>query len=34
MNKIGRPNYLNNDKDSLVVVAANIEDGHGVPLDI
>ena len=33
MNKIGRPTYLSNDMESLIVVAAEIEGGHGLPLE-
>ena len=33
MIKIVRPTYLSNDKYSLIVAAANIEGGHGLPLD-
>ena len=33
MNKIGHPTYLSNDKESLIVAAAEIEGGHGLPLD-
>ena len=33
MNKIGRPTYLNNDKESLIVAASEIEGGHDLPLD-
>ena len=33
MNKIGPPTYLSNDKDYLIVAAAEIEGGHGLPLD-
>ena len=33
MNKIGRPTYLINDKEYLIVAAAKIEGGHGLPLD-
>ena len=33
MNNIGRPNYLSNDKDSLIVVASDIEGDHVLPLD-
>ena len=32
MNKIGRPTYLSNDKESLVLAAASIEGGHVLPL--
>ena len=34
MNKIGHPNYLNNDMDSLIVSAAEIESGHDIPMKI
>ena len=33
MNKSGRPNYLNEEKDLLVVESADIEGDHGLPLD-
>ena len=33
MNKIGRPTYLSNDKESLIFAAADIKGGHGLPLD-
>ena len=33
MNEIGRPNYLSNTKEYLIVTAAGIEGGHGLPLD-
>ena len=33
MNKIGRPTYLSNDKEYLIVAADDIEGGHGPPLD-
>ena len=33
MKKIGHPSYLSNDKGSLIVAAADIEGGHGLPLD-
>ena len=33
MNKIGRPNYLNNDMDSLIVAADEIEGGHEPPME-
>ena len=33
MNKIGRPTYLNNDKESLIVSVACIEGVHGLRLD-
>ena len=32
MNEIGIPNYLCNDKSSLIVAAADIEGGRGLPL--
>ena len=32
MNKIGRPIYLSNDKESLMVSDAGIKGGHGIPL--
>ena len=34
MNKIGRPNYLSNDKDYLIVADAEIEGDHVLPLEI
>ena len=34
MNKIGRPTYLGNDKESLIVADSDIGGGHGLPLDI
>ena len=33
MNKKGRPNYLSNNEESLIVSAYEIEGGHGLPLD-
>ena len=33
MNKIGLPNYLSNDKESLIVASDDIEGGHGLHLD-
>ena len=33
MNKIGRPTYLINEKESLIVADADIEGGIGLPLD-
>ena len=33
MNKICHPTYLGNDKENLVVVDADIEGGHGLPLE-
>ena len=33
MNKIGRPTYLSNYKESLMVAAAYIEGGNCLPLD-
>ena len=33
MNEIGRPTYLSNTKEYFIVTAANIEGGHGLPLD-
>ena len=33
MNKTGRPNYLSNDKEDLIVAASDIEVVHGLPLD-
>ena len=33
MNEICRPNYLSNDRESLIVAAADIEGGRGIPLD-
>ena len=32
MNKTDRPNYLNNVKEYLIVTAAEIEGGQGLPL--
>ena len=32
MNKIGLPTYLGNENDYLMVVSAEIEGGHGLPL--
>ena len=32
MNKIGRPTYLSNDKEYLIVSADEIEGGHVLPL--
>ena len=32
-NKVGRPNYLSLDEESLVVVAADIEGAHGLPIN-
>ena len=32
-NKIGCLTYLSNDKESLIVAYADIEGGHGLPLD-
>ena len=34
MIKIGRPTYIINDKDSLIVADAKIGGGNGLPLDI
>ena len=34
MNKVGRPTYLSNDKESLIVSYHDIEGGSGLPLDI
>ena len=34
MNKIGHPNYLSNDKESLIFTAADIEGGHEPHLGI
>ena len=31
MNKIYHPNFLSNDKESLIVPAADIEGGNGLP---
>ena len=33
MNKIGRPTYLSNNKEYLIVAAYEIEGGHGLTLD-
>ena len=33
MDKVSHPNYLSDDKKSLVVTAAEIEDDHGLPLE-
>ena len=33
MNNIGRSTYLSNDKDYLIVAAADIEGGNGINLD-
>ena len=33
MNKIGHPNFLSNEKESLIVTSADIEGVHGPPLD-
>ena len=33
MNKIGRPTYLSNYKEYLIFSDADIEGGHGLPLD-
>ena len=33
MKKAGRRTYLNEDEESLVVASANIEGGHGLPLE-
>ena len=33
MKKSGQPNYLNDDEESLVIVSAKIEGGHGLPFD-
>ena len=33
MNKIGRPTYLSNEKESLTVVAADIEGAHVLTMD-
>ena len=33
MNKIGLSTYLSNYKESLIVLAADIEGGNGLPLD-
>ena len=33
MNKIGRPTYLSNDKEYLIVAVDENEVGHGLPLD-
>ena len=32
--KIGRPTYLNSDKEALVVASAEIEGAHGMPVDV
>ena len=32
--KIGRPTYLNQYEEALVVAAAEIEDSHGLPIDV
>ena len=32
--KIGRPTYLNSDEEALVVVSAEIEGSHGLPIDV
>ena len=33
MNKIGRPTYLSNENEYLIVSASGIEGGYGLPLD-
>ena len=33
MKKNGRPTYLNEDGESLVIASAEIEGGHGLPFD-
>ena len=32
--KVGRPTYLNSDEEALVVVSAEIEGDHGLPIDV
>ena len=31
--KVGRPTYLNSDEGEMVVVSADIEGSHGLPID-
>ena len=31
---VGRPTYLNSDEEALVVVSADIEGAHGLPIDV
>ena len=31
--KVGRPTYLSSDEEALVVVSADIEGAHGLPID-
>ena len=32
--KVGRPTYLNSDKEALVAASAEIEGSHGLPIDV
>ena len=32
--KVGRPAYLNSDEEALVVMSAEIEGAHGLPIDV
>ena len=33
MDKMGRPNYLSNEKEYLIVLSDDIDGGHGILLD-